>query len=278
MNNFCEFSEKKHTNNYPNKIIKNKKYKTLNTNISYINLTSKNIANLFKKDVGKYTNIIFNEFSYFSNKDFNFITTTLKKEIEKYIKDLNLEMDNITYFIVGLGNHEIEADKLGYMVAKKIISTNIKTNEKNKFFGNVFSLSPSTASNNGVYTAEIIKAVTNYFNPDIIFLIDSMSCKNIEIIAKTIQISNVGFTPGGEIQNKQPSITKGYLSKPVITIGCPLVSDLKNINNKLESKILTIKDISIAVEKFATIIAYTVNKLIHKNLTDNEIIFLMKDL
>lgn len=280
MNSYCEFANKNTQIKSNEKVVEITNKTPLKTKITHINLVD-NKDGKNKRKSKLYTNIFFEEFSYFSNRNFDYIVSTLILEIKRFIKLLNFKKKNLTYFIVGLGNNEIEADKLGYLVTKKIISTNIKSN-KNKFndiqLGKVFSLSPSTANNNGVYTVDIIKGLNEYFKPDLIILIDSMSCKNIEILAKAIQLSNVGFTPGCEINNKQPSITTGFLNTPIITIGCPLVCDLININKEYKtSKILTIKDINFAVNKFATIIAFALNKIIHKSLKDEEIIFLMKD-
>ena len=105
-----------------------------------------------------------------------------------------------------------------------------------------------------------------------------MSCKDINFLGKTFQINTCGLTPGCEVGNKQPKICKSTLKTPVLAIGCPVVSNLSNIvkTSKFDP-VLTLKDIDIAIKKYADIISFTLNQIIHKNLNKNEIIFLTKE-
>lgn len=288
MNIYCEFDNfenlgtKKRDFNKKNKnfTIEKRKEK-FKTTITRININNNKISKTLKKDIGFYTTIFCEKYNYLTNDYFTFLTTILKKEINFLIDKTFLNKNkDLKYFIVGLGNYKITADALGNNVVEKILSTTKDIENKNissNNFGNVFSIAPSIASKNGVYTGSIIKSLCKEFKPDIVILIDSLTCKNIDYLGRTFQINTSGLTPGCEIGNKQPKINKKYLKIPVISIGCPVVCNLSNlINTSKYDPVLTLKDIDIAIVKYAEIIAFALNNIFHKNLTEKEIIFLTK--
>lgn len=281
MNIYCEYEKLITKSKKTNKFEIKKEKKSFKTTITKVRLKDKTIAKKFNKNEGIYTTIYCEEFDYLSNKYFKFISNLLTRELKNLLIDLKLDKNPfIKYFIVGLGNSDITADCLGIYTVNKIFSTTKDIESgilSKKDFGNVFSIAPSISTKTGVYTFEIVKSLTKELKPDIVILIDSLSCKKSENLLKTFQINTVGLTPGCDIGNKQPTIDKHSLSVPVLAIGCPTVINLKDINREyLEDKVLTIKDIDIAVKKCADIISFSLNKVIHSKLTDNEIIFLTK--
>lgn len=280
MNIYCEFENLKENLDKNKKFSVKKRKEKNNTTITNIEINSKKVANSIKKDIGKYTTIYSEKFDYLSNNQFDFLVNILKEEISKLINSYSFKSKDLKFFIVGLGNNEITADSLGYLVANKVLSTTKDIENKNlskNNFGNVFSIAPSIASKNGIYTSQIILSLCKELKPDIVILIDSLSCKDINFLGRTFQINTCGLTPGCEIGNKQPKITQKLLKTPVLAIGCPVVSNLSNITkiNKFDP-VLTLKDIDIAIKKYADIIAFSLNQIIHKNLNKNEIIFLTK--
>ena len=277
MNIYCEFTKlvSKANNGI---ILSSKEYDTLKTKLTNVELTSLKASQKLKKDIGFYSTIFCEEYNYLTNEGFNFISSLLSSEIKKIINKELASNPHPKYFIVGLGNSSITADSLGVKVTNKIISTSINLKNGNlssNNFGDVFSLSPSVASKNGIYTLTIIKAIVKELKPDAIIIIDSLSCKNIKNICRTFQVNNCGLTPGCEIGNKQPKIDKSNLKIPVISVGCPVVTNLSNIVKKpAYDHILTLKDIDIAINRLADIISFAINKVVHPKLKDEEIIFL----
>lgn len=281
MNIYCEFENLKENLNKNEKFLIKKRKEKHNTTITNIEIKCKKLAKAINKDVGKYTTIYCEKFDYLSNSHFDFLVDNLKEEILKLINSFSFKTKNLKYFIVGLGNNKITADSLGYLVTEKILSTTKDIENKKlskKTFGNAFSIAPSIASKNGIYTSQIILSLCKELKPDIVILVDSLSCKNINFLGKTFQINTCGLTPGCEVGNKQPKICKSTLKTPVLAIGCPVVSNLSNIvkTSKFDP-VLTLKDIDIAIKKYADIISFTLNQIIHKNLNKNEIIFLTKE-
>jgi len=281
MNIYCEFENLKESpNNNKNFSIK-RQILDNNIEITNIKLLDKKTAKALDKKTGNYTTIFCKDYDYLTNFDFKNISEILIKELKKYKSNISKTKKDLKIFIVGLGNEKITADSLGQKVVDKIISTSkdIKNGRiSNKYFGNVFTLAPSIASKNGIYTFDIINAIVKDINPDLVVLIDSLSCKNIYYLGKTFQINDCGLTPGCEINNKQPTICKKSLNKPVICMGCPLVCNLSNITKTAKNDlVLTLKDINIIVEKCADIIAYTLNRVFHPKLNNEEILYLSKN-
>ncbi|MBQ3214311.1 MAG: GPR endopeptidase [Clostridia bacterium] len=282
MNIYCEFEKLSEFKQNNEKLLTKKHNKKLNTTITHVNISTQTQKKYLKKDKGFYTTIYCKEYDYLTNQDFNYISKVLKEEILFLIDKFKFKKptNKLKYFVVGLGNKQITADSLGCKVIDKILCTtkDIENNNiSSEYFGNAFSLAPSIASKTGIYTFNIIKSVCNELKPDIVILIDSLSCKNITYLGKTFQINTCGLTPGCEVYNKQPKISYKNLKTPVLAIGCPVVINLSNITNSHKiNPVLTLKDIDIAIEKYAEVIAFSLNSIIHSNLSKNEIIFLTK--
>lgn len=279
MNIYCEFDKIKIKKD-KGVSIKTKNFDTLKTTLTNIDLTSKDSSLKLNKDVGFYSTIFCEEYNYLTNEGFEFVTNLLESEIKNVIEKTT-KKNNLKYFVVGLGNASITADSLGVKVVDKIISTSLNLKNGNispENFGDVFSFCPSVASKNGIYTLSLVKAITKELKPDILIIIDSLSCKNIKYICKTFQVNNCGLTPGCEIGNKQPKLCNSSLGVPVISVGCPVVTNLSNIIKKpYFDHVLTLKDIDIAINKLADIIGFSINKVFHKNLTNEQIIYLSKN-
>lgn len=282
MNIYCEFENLSDFGKNIENFLTKKSIKKLKTTITYVNISSEKQSKILDKDKGFYTTIFSKDYDYLTNRDFNYLSDILVEEIKSLIKKLNIKKDitKLKFFIVGLGNSQITADSLGTKVIDRILCTTKDIENNNiseNVFGNVFSLSPSIASKTGIYTFNIIKSVCKELKPDIVILIDSLSCKNISYLGKTFQINTCGLTPGCEVSNKQPKINYISLKIPVIAIGCPVVINLSNITKiRNFNPVLTLKDIDIAINKYAEIIAFSLNRVIHKNLSKDEIIFLTK--
>lgn len=281
MNNYCEFSSCiKNINKIDKNLIEKQSFE-YHTEVTRININNQENAKLLNKDVGFYSTIFSKDIDFLTNKHFDFLSNLVINEIKKFLTLLNIEMSNKPkIFVVGLGNCNITADSLGTLVVNKVISTSFELenrNISNKFFGDVFSISPSVTSANGIFTSKIVKALCKEFKPDLVVLIDSLSCKNVEILGKSFQFSTSGLTPGSEVGLKQPKIEKKLINTPILTIGCPLVCKLQNIDKfTKDDKLLTLKDIDVVVKKCADIIAYSINNCFH-NLKKEEILYLSKE-
>ncbi len=52
----------------------------------------------------------------------------------------------------------------------------------------------------GIETGEIIKSLVEKIKPDLVVCIDALASRKLERVARTIQISNTGISPGLELE------------------------------------------------------------------------------
>ena len=114
-------------------------------------------------------------------------------------------------------------------------------------------------------TIRFWKSIVEKINPTKVIIIDSLKTNNLSRLAKTIQITDQGISPGSGIGNKRKEISKNTIEKEVIAIGIPMVVDIKNIINTKESMIVTPTNIDFLVEKLSILIGNGINISLHKN-------------
>ena len=138
--------------------------------------------------------------------------------------------------------------------------------------------------NTGIQTSEIITAVSKIVSPRYIIVIDSLMSKSIKRVGASIQISNVGITPGSGITGINSKIDENSTGAKVISLGVPMVVDMATITNDTlnkienttdeknerykkiaetldtENYIVTPKDIDELIEIMANIISKSINE------------------
>ncbi len=191
----------------------------LGSKIKCLNIKSQKDAEKYKKPMGKHYVLECKNFSPYNSKTFNYITLELSDIISELINDEYKKAKK--FLIVGIGNEGIVSDALGPKTADKIIvSRNIIKSES---FAEVSAISPSVFAKTGIESAEIIKNIKEIVKPDIVILIDVLTCNRLHHLGRAFQVSTGGLAPGAGVNNFQKSINKEYLKVPVITIGCPLM-------------------------------------------------------
>ena len=173
-----------------------------------------------------YTTIKFNDIT--DKDNFEIVQNHFIKELKKY---LNLKKED-KFIVIGLGNDKSTPDSLGPLTVNNILVT---------------------------------KSIIEKINPTKVIIIDSLKTNNLSRLAKTIQITDQGISPGSGIGNKRKEISKNTINKEVIAIGIPMVVDIKNIINTKESMIVTPTNIDFLVEKLSILIGNGINISLHKN-------------
>ena len=204
----------------------NKKYKDVN--ISYITIHKDN--NSFNKKKGDYVSIEFQNIEDQKNRDVvkDVLVDNLKIMIQKF--SLN---DNSKVLVVGLGNENFMADALGPLSAKEVIVTShifefdpdsIQPGTKC-----VSLLVPGVMGQTGMETADIVKSVTEFYEPDLVIFIDALASRSITRVNKVIQICDTGIEPGSGIGNNRKAMDEEYLGAPCIAIGVATVVGASSI-------------------------------------------------
>lgn len=208
----------------------------------------------------------------------------LEKEIKKLSeKTLSQKITKQTkVLIAGIGNELISSDSLGPVTAGMISPTrHLAEVPAFKSFGfcEVSVIKTAVLGQTGIESSEIIKSVCDKIHPDIVVAIDALAARSSSRLASTVQISDIGISPGGGINNNRPTIGKENLGIPVISIGVPTVvnsstlifdalydSGIRELDDKMVEKLenskkffVTTKDCDLVSRRLSCVISAALN-------------------
>lgn len=250
--------------------------------VNRIEVNSNEAAKKIGRKVGKYATVFCPKLGDADGEILLDMTECISRQIE-YLSPI----ENKTVLVAGLGNTGITPDALGPLtVGNIIVSRHIKQNMYDTFkslnLGEVAAIAPGVLGQTGVESADIIKAVAEKIKPDVIIVIDSLMAGKVSRLAKTVQLSDTGITPGSGIGNHRFEIYKETMGIPVISIGIPmvidagtlaydLIDDTEKVQSALapfeENLVVTPKFVDSIVEKAARVLGYSINKAVHKGMT-----------
>jgi spore protease len=155
------------------------------------------------------------------------------------VDNLNIIIDKYSLksdskvLVVGLGNENFMADALGPLSAKEVIVTShifefdpSSIQEGTKC---VSLLIPGVMGQTGMETADIVKSVTSFYNPELVIFIDALASRSITRINRVIQVCDTGIEPGSGIGNNRKAMNEEYLKIPCIAIGVATVVGASSI-------------------------------------------------
>ncbi len=245
-----------------------KKKKVGTAEITEVNIFNEQGEKNLGKPMGKYITIDLPEFSHESellDGRLKALTESLKSVLPKNVNNA---------LVVGLGNDNITPDALGPLCAEQIFSTRHIDKEFSNYLGiknlvSVSSVSTGVLGQTGIETAEYIKGITDFVKPGIVIVIDALASRQLSRLGKTVQISDVGITPGSGVGNHRKIIDKKTLGIPVIAVGVPTVVDANTIVKDLTGKIIedditdvmmvTPKDIDTVISRAARLLSLSIN-------------------
>jgi spore protease len=219
----------------------------------------------------------------FNNKELQSkITAEIAKSLKIYMKKYSINSSS-SVLVVGLGNNNITADSLGSRVCDKVIATkHLYENKKiSSHWGNLSCLKPSVSGVTGLSSYDIIKSIIDCEKPNIVIVVDTLSCRNYKTLASTIQFSDDGIEPGAGVGNPKPKLNYSSLNIPVIAIGVPLVIYISKLISNIDKNnsiiipkdlldfVVTAKEIDFQIADFATIIAEGINQTVHFSKNNN---------
>ena len=156
-------------------------------------------------------------------------------ELSKVLKSLIKDLKRYKVLIIGLGNWKISSDSLGPKVIERVLVTRhffINFNkESDESMANVAAMSPGVLGITGIETFDIVKGIVDKIKPDLVIAIDALSSRKMERISTTIQITDVGITPGSGVGNDRAGLNKESLGVPVISLGIPTVVNAATMVN-----------------------------------------------
>ena len=207
-----------------------------------VDVLNENGKNAVGKEVGKYITIETGDVEYLDENDKDLLITEVANNIELLIKGVLQEKDeNISVFVVGLGNEYVTPDALGPKVVSYIDITRHLLKYAKEYTEpgtkEISSMSPGVLGTTGIETVEIISSITSKLEPSIIIVIDSLASMSVSRVGRTVQLSNTGITPGAGVGNKRETLDRQSLGVPVIAIGVPTTVDMATITNDAIDKL-----------------------------------------
>lgn len=135
---------------------------------------------------------------------------------------------DFSVLVVGLGNAELTADAIGPKTISLLTATrHLRTHESGlyKELGccALSALSPGVLGQTGIETLELLRGAVKCVQPDLVVLIDALAARSCERLATTVQLSDVGISPGSGVGNHRAAIRAESLGTPVLSIGVPTV-------------------------------------------------------
>lgn len=199
--------------------------------ISTIEITSDTAAERVGKARGKYITI---ESSGLRDKNSELEERVHKALQEKLAQIMHLG-DETKVLVVGLGNWNVTPDSLGPSVVEKLHVTrhllSLYPDKLGPGFRNVCAIAPGVLGLTGIETSEIIFALVERVNPDLVIAIDALAARSLHRLHTTIQLSDTGIYPGSGVGNRRRGLTREDLGVPVIALGVPTVVDAATLTN-----------------------------------------------
>lgn len=230
----------------------------------------------------------------------------LQRPIGKYITiegDLSLcsaQMTNIltenlsemlppgSALVVGLGNRDITPDIVGVSAAESVMATRHLPKAEMKAVGlgdlrEVCVLAPGVMGQTGLEVCDIVRSVARDNKFDFVIAIDSLAARSANRLGRTIQLSNVGISPGSGVLNDRAEISKSSLGIPVFSLGIPTVVDAATLIYDLcpdcggitQNMMVTPRGIDKIAKQGANIISKALNRALQPQLSHDDIDLLL---
>ena len=144
--------------------------------------------------------------------------------------------ENASVLVIGLGNRKVTPDALGPMVCDSLFVTRHLYDHLPELVNEggyrpVAAVAPGVLGITGIETSEIVHGIVKKIKPDLVIAVDALAARSLERVNTTIQIADVGISPGAGVGNKRKGLNKKSLGVPVIAIGVPTVVDAVTITS-----------------------------------------------
>ena len=187
------------------------------------------------------------------------IGNLLKKELSKVLINLFKVVGfkkSERVLVVGLGNADVECDRLGKEVFDRIENNPLsKKNQVFKFCPNIFFLT-------GINAIDLTKMLVEKLEIGLVILVDSLTTNNLSRLGTSFQVTTAGLTPGSGVHRFGKKISSEEISAKTISIGVPFMINSSSFNGEKKEVLLCPKDISLNVALAGEIIAGAINEVL----------------
>lgn len=212
--------------------------------ITKVKVETENGAKIMGKPVGTYLTLEAPNMAVPDEDYHREISEKLAGYLREIIREMELDAEDLSVLVVGLGNRQVTPDALGPYVADNLCVTRHIVKEYGKYAMGmehaklVSAVVPGVMGQTGMETLEIIKGIVEETKPQLVIAVDALAARNSKRLNRTIQIADTGIHPGSGVGNHRNGLTKESLGIPVIGIGVPTVVDAATIvNDTMENMI-----------------------------------------
>ena len=247
----------------------------------FIKITTIEILNeegekMLAKPKGKYVTISFPSAVNLCYADFLMLCDAVSRELRAFCWDYPHTL------VCGIGNRDLSADALGVIAADNVLVTHHCKQEDGTSlglsgFGDVSAFVPGPMAKTGAESASLIRSIVDRLRPDAVIAIDALAARDAYRLARTIQISDAGISPGSGIGNFRTDLNEKTLGIPVIAIGVPTVVDTatlvrdaldgrspnENVIRSLSGLFVSPKEIDIIASHMGKLIGWAINRALH---------------
>lgn len=233
-----------------------KRLEKFSTTMAYLKIDSDENSQKLGMSKGEYY-ILNCPFVYDFGVDcFYYVSNLISKILKKIFKKNNVKKRS-KILIIGLGNPDIPADRLG-----KEVFDNIKINPLAKK-NNIFKFCPNIFFSTGINTTNMINMFIKELSVDFCVIIDSLTTSNISRLGTSFQITTSGMTPGSGVNRFGRRIDSKSTGIPCFSIGVPFMIFSRALDRDVKNDIiLSPKDIKDNVANAGFIIANAINEVL----------------
>ncbi len=187
----------------------------------------------------------------------------------------NLLGDSKSTLVIGVGNTDITPDALGPKTADGVLATRHLLGRFADVAGldglkSVSVLSPGVLGRTGMESAEVIRAVCSTVKPDVIIAVDALAASDMGRLGTTVQINDVGISPGSGVGNRRKELTKNSLGTKVIAVGVPTVTDSAVFGGE-GGFIVTPREVDLLISRASELLSHAINFALQPDI-DREIL------
>lgn len=189
-------------------------------------------ARRIEKPAGHYTTVSFRPINDLTESESTRLASFIAGELSVFVsRAAEKPIDGkLSLLVAGLGNSEITPDAIGPGTIARLNATrHLATADPHLFTRlgccRVSAIAPGVLGQTGIEASEIVGGAAAYASPDVIIAIDALAARARERLNATVQISDVGISPGSGIGNRRSELSRRTLGVPVIALGVPTVVD-----------------------------------------------------
>jgi len=190
------------------------------------------------------------------------------KLLEKQLRFLLKDHPAKHMLVIGLGNREVTADAIGPLTVDRLFVTRHIYEEYKNLMKNcrkVSALVPGVMAQTGMEAMEVIHAVVDEINPDVVLVVDALAARSAKRLNTTIQLTDTGICPGAGVGNNRQELSERSIGRPVLAIGVPTVLDAISIAKEeeadgMEDLFVMSRSIDSAVHYISELLAEGINR------------------